>query len=131
MLPRRFGGSYLDTMTVHNLFASLDFAPLLAQATQTNPQGQMVSTGLMVGMMIVVMYLLIIRPQRQRQKQLNSLMQSLKAGDKILTGSGIVGTVISVKDKTVSIRSADSKLEILKSTISEITEKAGAEAAQA
>jgi preprotein translocase subunit YajC len=118
-------------MTVHNLFASLDFAPLLAQATQQNPQGQMVSTGLMVGMMIVVMYLLIIRPQRQRQKQLNTLMQSLKAGDKVLTGSGIVGTVISVKDKTVSIRSADSKLEILKTTISEITEKAGAEAAQA
>jgi preprotein translocase subunit YajC len=118
-------------MTVYNLFASLDFAPSLAQATQPNQQGQMVSTGLMIGMMIVVMYLIVIRPQRQRQKQLTSLMQSLKAGDKVLTGSGIVGTVISVKDKTVSIRSADSKLEILKSTISEITEKAGAEAAQA
>jgi preprotein translocase subunit YajC len=118
-------------MTVHSLFASLNAAPLFAQATQPNPQGQMVSTVLMIVMMIVVMYLIIIRPQQKRQKQLNQLMQSLKAGDKILTGSGIVGTVISVKDKTVSIRSADSKLEVLKSTISEITEKAGADAAQA
>jgi hypothetical protein len=37
---------------------------------------------------------------------------------------------MGVKDKTVSIRSGDSKLEILKSTISEITEKAGTDAAQ-
>lgn len=118
-------------MTVNSLFASLDCAPLLAQATQPNPQGQMVSTGLMIAMMIVVMYLIIIRPQQKRQKALNQLMQNLKAGDKILTGSGIVGTVITVKDKTVSIRSADSKLEVLKSTISEITEKAGTDAAQA
>lgn len=118
-------------MTVYSLFASLKVAPLLAQATQPNPQGQMISTGLMIGMMILVMYLIIIRPQQKRQKALNVLMQSLKAGDKILTGSGIVGTVITVKEKTVSIRSADSKLEILKSTVSEITERAGADAAQA
>jgi preprotein translocase subunit YajC len=84
----------------------------------------------MVAIMGFMMYFIIIRPQRTRQKQLNALMQNLKSGDKVLTGSGIVGTVISVKDKTVSIRSADSKLEVLKSTISEITEKAGAEAAQ-
>jgi preprotein translocase subunit YajC len=91
----------------------------------------MVSTGLMIAMMIVVMYLIIIRPQQKRQKALNALMQNIKAGDKVLTGSGIVGTVITVKEKTVSIRSADSKLEVLKSTISEITEKAGSDAAPA
>ena len=131
MSLRRFGGSYLDTMTVHNLFASLDFVPLLAQGTAPNPQGEMIKMISMVAIMGVMMYLIIIRPQRQRQKALTALMQNLKAGDKVLTGSGIVGTVISVKDKTVSIRSAESKLEVLKSTISEITEKAGAEAAQA
>lgn len=118
-------------MTVHSLFASLDFAPFIAQATQPNPQGEMIKMISMVAIMGVMMYLIIIRPQRQRQKALNALMSNLKAGDKVLTSSGIVATVISVKDKTVSIRSADSKLEILKSTISEITEKAGAEVAQA
>ena len=48
--------------------------------------------------------------------------------DKVLTAGGIVGVVIGVKETTVSLRSADSKLEVLKSTISEITEKAGADA---
>ena len=85
----------------------------------------------MFAIMGLMMYLIIIRPQRQRQKALNALMSNLKAGDKVLTNSGIIATVITVKDKTVSVRSADSKLEILKSTISEITEKAGAEAVQA
>lgn len=111
-------------MTIHSVFA------LLADQVVENPTGQTVKMIGMVAIMGVMMYLIIIRPQRTRQKQLNALMSNLKAGDKILTGSGIVGVVVGVKEKTVSIRSADSKLEILKSTISEITEKAGADAAQ-
>jgi preprotein translocase subunit YajC len=113
-------------MTMHSLFA------LLAQATTTapNPQGEMVKIVGMVVIMGFMMYFIMIRPQRQRQKQLDALLKSIKAGDRVLTGSGIVGTVINVKEKTVSLRSADSKLEVLKSTISEITEKAGAEPAE-
>ncbi len=96
-----------------------------------NPTGAMLK---MIGPFVImgfVVYCVMIRPQQQRQKKLNALMSNLKAGDKILTASGIVGVIVGVKEKTVSIRSADSKLEVLKSTISEITEKAGAEAAQA
>ncbi len=118
-------------MTVHNLFALLALGAPAQPGTTPNPQGEMFKLIGMVVIMGVMMYLVIIRPQRTRQKQLNALLSNLKAGDKVLTGSGIVGVVISVKEKTVSIRSADSKLEVLKSTIAEITEKAGAEAAQA
>jgi preprotein translocase subunit YajC len=113
-------------MMVHSLFAFLAQAP----TTAPNPQGEMAKIIGMVVIMGFMMYFIMIRPQRQRQKQLDVLMKSLKAGDRVLTASGIVGTVIGVKDKTVSLRSADSKLEVLKSTVSEITERAGAEAAQ-
>jgi preprotein translocase subunit YajC len=116
-------------MTVHNVFALLAMAPP-PPGTAPNPQGEMIKLISMVAIMGLMMYFIIIRPQRTRQKQLDNLMKNLKSGDRVLTGSGIVGTVITVKEKTVSIRSADSKLEILKSTISEITEKAGAETAQ-
>jgi len=81
-----------------------------------------------VGMFVlmgVVFYFLLIRPQRTRAKQQEDLLKALKSGDKIVTASGIIGVVISVKDKSVSIRSSDAKLEILKSAISEITERAG------
>jgi preprotein translocase subunit YajC len=98
--------------------------------TTQNPQGAMMFQFGLIALMVFMMYFVIIRPQRNRQKQLQSLIERVKAGDKILTASGIVGVVITVKDKTVSIRSADTKLEILKSAISEITEKAGDNAVQ-
>ena len=93
--------------------------------TQPNPTAtmvQMMGTFLLMG---VVFYFLLIRPQRTRAKQQEELLKALKSGDKIVTASGIIGVVISVKEKTVSIRSSDAKLEILKSAISEITERAG------
>ncbi|HMJ92416.1 MAG TPA: preprotein translocase subunit YajC [Candidatus Acidoferrum sp.] len=99
--------------------------------TQENPTAAMLRTFGLMGGMLVIMYLIIIRPQRKRQKQLETLLKSVKPGDRIVTSSGILGTVISVKDKSVSIRSADSKFEVLKSTIAEITEKAGDAAVQA
>jgi preprotein translocase subunit YajC len=112
----------------HDLLA---LAPPAQPGTQPNAQGEMLKLFGMIAMMGFLMYFIVIRPQRTRQKQLQALMEKLKSGDKVLTASGIVATVISVKEKTVTIRSADTKLEILKSTISEITEKAGEDAVQA
>ena len=76
-------------------------------------------------LMIVVFYFILIRPQQKKAKEHQELLKQVKGGDKVLTASGIVGTVITVKEKTVSIRSADTKLEILKSAISEVTERSG------
>ena len=50
---------------------------------------------------------------------------ALKPGDRILTNSGIVGTVVTVKEKTLTLRSADTKLEVTKAAIAEITERSG------
>ena len=83
-----------------------------------------------VGLLVfmgVVFYFLLIRPQRVRSKQQDSLLKNLKSNDRVVTSSGIVGIVISVKEKSVTLRSADSKLEVLKSAVTEITEKSGAE----
>jgi len=74
-------------------------------------------------LMIAVFYFLIIMPQQRKAKQHAELLKNLKAGDKILTSGGIVGLVIAVKDKSVSIRSADTKLEVLKSSVTEVTER--------
>ena len=76
-------------------------------------------------LMIVVFYFILIRPQQKKAKEHQELLKQVKGGDKILTSSGIVGTVVTVKERTVSIRSADTKLEILKSAISEVTERCG------
>ena len=90
-----------------------------------NPTAQMIQMVSMLALMGVVFYFLLIRPQQKKAKELQNLLSNLKSGDKIVTTSGIIGVVITVKDKTVSIRSADTKLEITKGAVAEITERSG------
>ena len=81
-------------------------------------------------LMVFVFYFVFIRPQQRKAKELQNLLSSLKSGDRVVTTSGIVGTVVSVKDKTVSLRSADTKIEVLKSAIAEITDRGAGEASE-
>ncbi len=82
--------------------------------------------GLMVPMVLifVIMYFMMIRPQSQRAKQQKKMLETLKSGDKVATAAGIVGVVITVKDTTVSLRSADAKMEVTKDSITTILESA-------
>ncbi len=75
-----------------------------------------------LGLMIVVFYFLLIRPQQKQARQQDELRKALKKGDKIVTTGGILGTVVGVKDKSVSIRSDETKLEILKSAVAQVVE---------
>lgn len=93
--------------------------------TEADPRGQMIQMVGMIVLMGIVFYFALIRPQRLRAKQLDTLVKTLKPGDKVVTNSGIIGVVVSVKDKSLSIRSAETKLEILKSAVAEITERSG------
>jgi preprotein translocase subunit YajC len=101
-----------------------DVAPA-QPAMQQDPVGGMIkSVGLMV-VFVIGMWLMLIAPQRKKAKELEATLKTLKAGDKVVTNSGILGVVVSLKDKTLSIRSADTKLEILKSSVLEVLERGG------
>ena len=78
-----------------------------------------------MALILVVFYFILIRPQQKKAKDQAALLKAIRPGDKILTSSGIVGVVITVKEKSLSIRSADAKLEIIKSAVAEITERSG------
>ena len=79
-------------------------------------------------LMVVVFYFVMMRPQQKKAKDHAELLKSLRPGDKVLASGGIVGVVVSVKERSVTIRSADTKLEVLKSAVTEITERSGAPA---
>lgn len=81
-------------------------------------------------LLMVVFYFALIRPQQKKSKEHAQLMKNIRPGDKIVTSSGILGSVITVKEKTLTIRSADTKLEIAKSAVAEITERSGSEASE-
>jgi preprotein translocase subunit YajC len=112
-------------MTIPNFSAMLAMAPQAQSGTGTapDPKAQMMTTIGMMVLMGVMFYFVLIRPQSKRAKEAAKLLKALKAGDKVVTASGIVGIVIAVKERTVSLRSADTKMEILKSAVTEITER--------
>jgi len=76
-------------------------------------------------LIMVVFYALFWRPQQIKAKQHANLLKSLRPKDKVVTSSGIVGEIITVKERTVTMRSGDTKLEVLKSAVVEITERSG------
>ena len=76
-------------------------------------------------LLVVVFYFALIRPQQKKAKDHANLLKAVRAGDKIVTSGGIVAVVVTVKEKTLSVRSADAKFEITKSAIAEITERSG------
>ena len=75
-------------------------------------------------LIIGVFYLLLIRPQQKRQRELQETISKLKAGDRVVTTGGVIGTITSVKDTSFLIRSADkSILEIRRSAVAGIDEE--------
>ncbi|MDX6614856.1 MAG: preprotein translocase subunit YajC [Blastocatellia bacterium] len=76
--------------------------------------------GLLVPMVLVfgVFYVLMIRPQQKRQRQLQETIGGLKSGDRIVTTGGIIGTITAVRDTSFLIRSGEkSILEIARSAV--------------
>lgn len=72
-------------------------------------------------LIIGVFYMLLIRPQQKRQRELKETISQLKAGDRIVTTGGIIGTITTVRDTSFFIRSADkSILEIARSAVAGI-----------
>ena len=79
-------------------------------------------TGLLPMLLIIgVFYMLLIRPQQKRQRELQRTIAELKAGDRVVTTGGVIGTITTVRDTSFLIRSADkSILEIARSAIAGI-----------
>jgi preprotein translocase subunit YajC len=75
-------------------------------------------------LIIAVFYVLLIRPQQKRQRQLQETVANLKIGDRVITNGGIIGVITTVRDTSFIIRSADkSILEIARSSIAGIDEE--------
>ncbi len=72
-------------------------------------------------LIFAVFYMLLIRPQQKRQRDLQETISQLKAGDRIVTTGGVIGTITTVKDSSFLIRSAEkSILEIARTSVAAI-----------
>lgn len=72
-------------------------------------------------LIFVVFYFLLILPQQKRQKKLRAMMEALKKGDKVVTASGIWGTVTNMGKETVTLQIADNtKVKIQRDQIARL-----------
>ena len=74
-------------------------------------------------LMFVAMYFLLIAPNQRKQKTWAAMLAKLKTGDKVTTNGGIRGTIVSVKDDLLVIKTQPDgvKLEFVKSAIAAVT----------
>jgi preprotein translocase subunit YajC len=84
--------------------------------------GQGMQSILMLGLMVLVFYFFMIRPQMKKQKELKKFREGLKAGDKIVSIGGIHGKILEVADTTVLVQSEGTKLRLEKSAVSQAME---------
>ncbi len=89
---------------------------LFLQAAPATPS--MTPTLVMIGLMFVGFYFLMIRPQMRKQKQEKTFQEALKPGAKIVTTSGMHGTIFSINDEGVVLETLSGKLKFEKAAIS-------------
>ena len=100
-----------------NLLNILLYASGNAQGQSTN--GGLGSTLVFFGLMILVLWLFLIRPQQKRNTEEQKLRENLKKGDRIVTIGGIHGKIVEIQDTTVVIETEGSRMKIEKTAVAQ------------
>ena len=75
-------------------------------------KGRAMTSVIMLGLMFVLLYFIMIRPERKKKKEADAMRDALKVGDKITTIGGIVGEVCHIKDDNVVIEVGADRVRI-------------------
>ena len=85
--------------------------------------GSVVTQLLFFAAIFAIFYFLLIRPQQKQKKERERMLASIKKGDRVVTSSGMHGTVVGLNEHTVTLRVADQvKLEFDRSAIGRVVE---------
>ncbi len=92
--------------------------PAAYAAAETARHPSMIAQFVPLILIIVVFYVFLILPQQKQRKKHKEFVESLKRGDKIITSSGIYGTIVKVGEKDFTIEIADGvQIKITKSSV--------------
>lgn len=101
-----------------------------AVAVPTVPSGEMAGepsvlmSVLPLLLIFVVFYFLLIRPQQKRLRDHNTLVKSLKRGDKVVTAGGVIGTIHKIDEDVLVVEIApEVRIRVIRETISHLVSK--------
>ncbi|MCM8757857.1 MAG: preprotein translocase subunit YajC [Candidatus Omnitrophica bacterium] len=90
----------------------------------TNPTVNPLINLFPIVIIFLIFYLLIIKPQKEREKQHKKMLDELNKNDEVVTSSGIHGVIVNIKEKTVILRIDDNvKVELEKDCIAYVKKK--------
>lgn len=88
-------------------------------AVQTQEQVSPVLSALPLVLMFAIFYFLLIRPQQKKQQEHQKFLSALEKNQDVVTSGGLHGTIVALKDSTVTLRIADNvKVDVERSCIS-------------
>ena len=84
-------------------------------------QGPAFGTFGLILVIFAIFYVIVFRPMRKQQREMEQMLAALKNGDRVITNGGIYGTVVGVSDQVVQLRIADHvKIQVAKSAIARL-----------
>ena len=78
-------------------------AAAATEEVAAHPSAALITTFLPMVLIFAVFYFMLIRPQRKKDKKVKEMLNNLKAGDRVCTIGGIYGTIVGIKDDTVTL----------------------------
>jgi preprotein translocase subunit YajC len=103
------------------------FSFVIAQtgaAGNPDPVSGMLTTIVPFAAIILIFYFMMIRPQQKRQKEVKTMLESMKKGDKVITSSGIHGTITNIEDNIITVQIADNtQVRFEKVAVSTVVQK--------
>ena len=95
-----------------------------APACPVPAKGSPLQFPIMMALLFGVMYFMMIRPQRRRDKERKAMIANVKTGDRVLLTSGILGHVRKVSETSLVIEIAEkTRIEVVKAAISQVLEQ--------
>jgi preprotein translocase subunit YajC len=97
-------------------------------ALQVPPAGGRTGTVLLIYMVAfgMIMWFLIIRPQRRMQQKHQEMLKTLKKGDEVVTDGGIIGQVVHLAEDRVTVKTAEStRVVVARSKIARVVSAPG------
>ncbi|MDR2128866.1 MAG: preprotein translocase subunit YajC [Burkholderiaceae bacterium] len=106
------------------MFISSAFAQTAAPAAAANTTGSSLQSLFFLGLMFVVLYFIMIRPQMKKQKEHKAMIDALAKSDEVITAGGIAGKVTALTDSFVTLQIASNvEVQMQRSAIMQVLPK--------
>ena len=95
----------------------MNLSPIIAQAAGAAPQGSPYGMLITMALIFAIFYFMMVRPQQRKEKERRKAIETIRAGQRVIFGSGLIGTISEVKQYTFVIVTVSGKVEVVRGAV--------------